>query len=148
MAAILLSPVMHSLLNQFKCQIVLTNGSREILYTSGNEIGLSLKDWKKLPKADQERMRAGAYTRMYQSGAHYVVDAITDIVPCLDDIEARLARGERPKGRASGRKPHPQTSPTWETKQKPWPARQPRDIAVNLTGTFHCIRAAVPPMTT
>jgi phosphonoacetaldehyde hydrolase len=33
---------------------------------------------------------------MYQSGAHYVVDAITDIVPCLDDIEARLARGERP----------------------------------------------------
>ena len=66
------------------------------LAISGNEIGLSLKDWKKLPKADQERMRAGAYTRMYQSGAHYVVDAITDIVPCLDDIEARLARGERP----------------------------------------------------
>ncbi len=38
----------------------------------------------------------GAYTRMYQSGAHYVVDTIADIVPCLDDIESRLARGERP----------------------------------------------------
>jgi phosphonoacetaldehyde hydrolase len=33
---------------------------------------------------------------MYQSGAHYVVDSITDIMPCIDDIEARLARGERP----------------------------------------------------
>jgi len=66
------------------------------LAISGNEIGLSLKDWSKVPKADQERMRQGAYTRMYQSGAHYVVDTIADILPCLDDIEARLARGERP----------------------------------------------------
>jgi len=33
---------------------------------------------------------------MRQSGAHYVVDSIADIMPCMDDIEARLARGERP----------------------------------------------------
>ena len=37
-----------------------------------------------------------AYTRMYQSGAHHVVDSIADIMPCLDDLEARLACGERP----------------------------------------------------
>jgi phosphonoacetaldehyde hydrolase len=66
------------------------------LAISGNEIGLPLKEWNRLPKADQERMRQGAYTRMYQSGAHYVVDTIADIMPCVDDIEARLARGERP----------------------------------------------------
>jgi phosphonoacetaldehyde hydrolase len=66
------------------------------LAISGNEIGLPLKDWRKLPKGEQQRLRQGAYTRMYQSGAHYVVDTITDILPCLDDIEARLARGERP----------------------------------------------------
>jgi phosphonoacetaldehyde hydrolase len=66
------------------------------LAISGNEIGLSLADWKKLPKGDQARMREGAYTRMYQSGAHYVVDTIADILPCLDDIDERLARGERP----------------------------------------------------
>ena len=66
------------------------------LAISGNEIGLALKDWKKVAKADQQRMREAAYTRMYQSGAHYVVDSIADIKPCLDDIEARLARGERP----------------------------------------------------
>jgi phosphonoacetaldehyde hydrolase len=66
------------------------------LAISGNEIGMPLKDWNKVPKAEQERLRDAAYTRMYQSGAHYVVDAIGDIMPCLDDIEARLARGERP----------------------------------------------------
>ena len=65
------------------------------LAISGNEIGLSLKDWKKLPKADQERMRAGAYTRMYQSGAHYVVDAITESCPASTTSRRdwRAARG-------------------------------------------------------
>jgi phosphonoacetaldehyde hydrolase len=29
-------------------------------------------------------------------GAHYVVDSVADLLPVLDDIEARLARGERP----------------------------------------------------
>jgi phosphonoacetaldehyde hydrolase len=33
---------------------------------------------------------------MKRKRAHYVVDSIADLVPCLDDIEARLARGERP----------------------------------------------------
>jgi phosphonoacetaldehyde hydrolase len=66
------------------------------LAVSGNEVGLSLADWTKLPKAEQGRRRQGAATRMYQSGAHYVVDSIADVPPCLDDIEARLSRGERP----------------------------------------------------
>jgi phosphonoacetaldehyde hydrolase len=66
------------------------------LAVSGNEVGLSLADWDALPQVEQERRRQAAYTRMYQSGAHYVVDSIADIQPCLDDIEARLARGERP----------------------------------------------------
>jgi phosphonoacetaldehyde hydrolase len=66
------------------------------LAISGNEVGMPLKDWNKLPKAEQARLRDGAYTRMYQCGAHYVVDTIADILPCLDDIEVRLAAGERP----------------------------------------------------
>jgi phosphonoacetaldehyde hydrolase len=33
---------------------------------------------------------------MYQVGAHYVVDSIADVMPVLDDIEARLKRGEKP----------------------------------------------------
>ena len=66
------------------------------LAVSGNEVGLSLADWEELPEAEQERRRERAYRRMLQSGAHYVVDSIADIMPCIDDIEARLARGERP----------------------------------------------------
>lgn len=66
------------------------------LAMSGNEIGLPLAELKKLDKADRERRREAAYNRMYQTGAHYVVDSIADIMPCLDDIEARLKRGERP----------------------------------------------------
>jgi len=63
---------------------------------SGNEIGLPLKEVQALAPADRAARRQRAYTRMWQCGAHYVVDSIADLVPCLDDIEARLARGERP----------------------------------------------------
>jgi len=66
------------------------------LAVSGNEIGLPLAQWREVPEAEQKRMRDAAYVRMYQSGAHYVVDDITGVARCLDDIEARLARGERP----------------------------------------------------
>jgi hypothetical protein len=33
---------------------------------------------------------------MHQCGAHYVVDDINGLVACLDDVEQRLKRGERP----------------------------------------------------
>ena len=66
------------------------------LAMSGNEIGLPLKDVEALDPADREQRRQRAHTRMQQCGAHYVVDSIADLLPCLDDIENRLARGERP----------------------------------------------------
>ena len=66
------------------------------LAVSGNEIGLPLAQWRAVPEADRTRMRAAAYERMYQCGAHYVVDDISGVAHCLDDIEARLARGEHP----------------------------------------------------
>jgi phosphonoacetaldehyde hydrolase len=66
------------------------------LAVSGNEVGLSLKGWKALPKAEQESKRQAAYLRLYQSGAHYVVDDINGLIPCIEDIERRLKAGERP----------------------------------------------------
>jgi phosphonoacetaldehyde hydrolase len=33
---------------------------------------------------------------MRQCGAHYVVDTIADIMPCIDDIQSRVERGEGP----------------------------------------------------
>jgi phosphonoacetaldehyde hydrolase len=66
------------------------------LAVSGNEVGLSLADWQALPEDEQREKRERAYRRMLQCGAHYVVDTIADLMPCIDDIETRLRRGERP----------------------------------------------------
>jgi phosphonoacetaldehyde hydrolase len=66
------------------------------LAMSGNEIGLPLKEVEALEPAERDRRRQRAYTRLLQAGAHYVVDSLAEVMPCLDDIEARLARGERP----------------------------------------------------
>ncbi len=66
------------------------------LAVSGNEVGLSLADWEALQEEERKAKRERAWRRMLQSGAHYVVDTIADLLPCIEDIEARLRRGERP----------------------------------------------------
>jgi phosphonoacetaldehyde hydrolase len=63
---------------------------------TGNEIGLSREDIESLPRIDYDHRLALAYRRLTQAGAHYVIDGIGDILPCLDDIERRLASGEKP----------------------------------------------------
>jgi phosphonoacetaldehyde hydrolase len=66
------------------------------LAMSGNEIGLPLKELEALDSAERQRRSQRAYARLHQCGAHYVVDSIADLMPCLDAIEERLARGDRP----------------------------------------------------
>ena len=65
------------------------------LAVSGNEVGVPLAEWKALPAAEKTARRDRARRRMCQAGAHYVVDTIADVMPCIDDIQARIARGER-----------------------------------------------------
>lgn len=66
------------------------------LAVSGNEVGMTFDAWRALAPAEQQAKRERACARLRQCGAHYVVDSIADILPCIDDIEARLRRGERP----------------------------------------------------
>lgn len=66
------------------------------LVKTGNEIGLNEADVKSLPLEEYRRRSDRAYERMTQAGAHYVVDSISGVIPCLDDIDRRLASGERP----------------------------------------------------
>jgi phosphonoacetaldehyde hydrolase len=66
------------------------------LAKTGNEMGLNEKEIAKLSPEDYKRRLERAYTRMRTTGAHYVVDGIWDVPPILDEIDARLARGERP----------------------------------------------------
>jgi phosphonoacetaldehyde hydrolase len=66
------------------------------LAKTGNEIGLNDEEINALEPQELQTRLARAYRRMWQAGAHYVVDGIWDVPPILDDINARLARGERP----------------------------------------------------
>ena len=66
------------------------------LAKTGNEIGLNEAEINDLPADVLQSKLDRAYKRMYQRGAHYVVDGIWDVPPILDKINARLARGERP----------------------------------------------------
>ena len=66
------------------------------LAKTGNEVGLNAEEISKLEPEALKLKLDRAYTRMQQTGAHYVVDGIWDVSAVLDDINARLARGERP----------------------------------------------------
>ena len=66
------------------------------LAVSGNEVGMTLDAWRALPPAGQQAKRERACTRLRQCGAHHVVDTIADIMPCIEDIQARIRRGETP----------------------------------------------------
>lgn len=66
------------------------------LAKTGNEVGLNEQELETLAPEDLERRLTHARSRMAQAGAHYVVDGIGDCDPIIDDINARLERGEKP----------------------------------------------------
>lgn len=66
------------------------------LAKTGNEMGLTEKQIEELDPETHKAKLARAYRRMRQTGAHYVVDGISNVPPVLDEIHARLADGEHP----------------------------------------------------
>jgi len=66
------------------------------LAKTGNEIGLNEAEITELPPDELSRKLDRARSRMYQTGAHYVVDSIADVLPLLDEIDKGLARKEKP----------------------------------------------------
>ncbi len=51
---------------------------------------------EKMPKAEIERRVAATRDILRKAGAHYVIDSIVELPEVIDDINARLARGEKP----------------------------------------------------
>ena len=47
-------------------------------------------------KAEIATRRERAAGKLYAAGAHYVVDTLADLPEVITDINARLAKGERP----------------------------------------------------
>ncbi len=66
------------------------------LAQTGNEVGLNLAEINALDEATLARKVAQAREGLAKSGAHYVIKGIWDLMPVIDDINIRLARGEQP----------------------------------------------------
>lgn len=63
------------------------------LAKSGNEMGMTLEEINEFEKNHPEEYKAkldGAYKRMHDSGADYVVDSIADVLPIIEKIEVKL----------------------------------------------------------
>ena len=56
----------------------------------------TLEEEASLSEAEMARRMAHSRRLLEQSGAHYVIDSLVELPGVIDDINARLARGERP----------------------------------------------------
>tara|TARA_Y100000589_G_C26649255_1_gene425322 strand:+ start:90 stop:407 length:318 start_codon:yes stop_codon:yes gene_type:complete len=63
---------------------------------SSNELGMSPDEIRRADSSELGRRKEWARGRMLGAGAHFVVDALSDINGVLDEIGERLKRGERP----------------------------------------------------
>lgn len=65
--------------------------------TTGSPFGLSAEDTAALPPQEFAERRDGVARELRAAGADYVIDSVRDLPPILDEIEKRLAAGERPR---------------------------------------------------
>jgi phosphonoacetaldehyde hydrolase len=63
---------------------------------TGNAVGLKPDALAALPVEERASRRDRAVRELTRTGAHYVIDSVADLLPVIDAIEGRLARGERP----------------------------------------------------
>ena len=63
---------------------------------SGNEVGLSREELEGLPGGQREALLRRARSRLSVFGPHFIIDSVADLLPVIDEINARLARGEPP----------------------------------------------------
>jgi phosphonoacetaldehyde hydrolase len=66
------------------------------LSATGNYVGRSLEEFEALPFDERRDLVVKADDMLRRQGAHFVVESIRDVLPCLDEIEDRLRRGEQP----------------------------------------------------
>ena len=66
------------------------------LSLSGNEVGYSVEEFANAPEDEVNARVASAEAKLKKAGAHYVVDSLADLPGVIAEINARLAKGERP----------------------------------------------------
>jgi phosphonoacetaldehyde hydrolase len=63
---------------------------------TGNEVGLGADELAALSPADRMRVVERAGKNLKAAGAHYVVESVAQMEPIIEEINRRLAAGERP----------------------------------------------------
>jgi phosphonoacetaldehyde hydrolase len=63
---------------------------------TGNEVGLSAAELAALPDAQRAALGARARESLEEAGAHYVVESVAALEPVLEEIDGRMAEGDRP----------------------------------------------------
>lgn len=63
---------------------------------SGNEAGVTPAELAAMPEAEKQALRDKASAALGAHRPDYVIDTVADLMPVLDEIEQRLAHGERP----------------------------------------------------
>jgi phosphonoacetaldehyde hydrolase len=66
------------------------------LTMTGNLLGLTEREVKALDESTLNQKRKKITERFYQVGAHFVADGLWDCPRIIQEIDTRLARGERP----------------------------------------------------
>ncbi|MFB4371930.1 MULTISPECIES: HAD family phosphatase [unclassified Pseudomonas] len=66
------------------------------LAACGSLAGHALADWQLLDGAQRDRLRAEATLSLYRIGAHSVIDQLTDLPACLEHLQIRRSKGEKP----------------------------------------------------
>lgn len=62
----------------------------------GNEVVMSAAEWEALRDNGHARLVAQACEKLGAAGAHYVIERVALLEPVLEEIDARVAVGERP----------------------------------------------------
>jgi phosphonoacetaldehyde hydrolase len=63
---------------------------------SGNEAGLTVDEYRNADPVALDAVRRRSTQALKAHGAHYVIDTVADLMPVIDDIERRVAQGQRP----------------------------------------------------
>jgi phosphonoacetaldehyde hydrolase len=63
---------------------------------TGNEVGLNESQLAALQPEDRKRRLGHADNTLKAAGAHYVIESVAELQPILEQIDRRLAAGERP----------------------------------------------------
>ena len=67
---------------------------------TGNEAGLTEGEWSALSASERAAVLQAAAQRLWNAGAHYVAESVSNCLPVLQQISIRIGGNERPHERA------------------------------------------------